>query len=321
MRWWLIAVLFCGRAFAAPAPSPHAIDIPAWFSQSFLDIREDVRDAKAANKRLMLYFGQDGCPYCKALMKVNFGDPAIAATTRASFVAVALNIWGDREVTWIDGRAMPEKELARMLRVQYTPTLLFFDEQGGVALRLNGYSPPDKFKVALDYVRLRQESKQSFADYQAGLAPEPTGAKLGTQPFFEKGPPDLRRALAAGKPVLVVFERSSCRDCAEMHRDGFSRPEVRKALAGFTVLQANAFGPERDWARTLQITNTPTLVFFDAKGAEAFRVEGYVRAFHLATAMDYVASGAYRSEPSFQRFVQARADKLRAAGQTVDLMK
>src|SRR5688572_22986526 len=126
MRWWLIAVLVLGRAFAAPAPSPHAIDIPAWFSQSFLDIREDVRDAKAANKRLMLYFGQDGCPYCKALMKVNFGDPAIAATTRASFVAVALNIWGDREVIWIDGRAMPEKELARMLRVQYTPTLLFF---------------------------------------------------------------------------------------------------------------------------------------------------------------------------------------------------
>jgi len=96
---------------------------------------------------------------------------------------------------------------------------------------------------------------------------------------------------------------------------------VRKALAGFTVLQANALGAERDWARTLQITNTPTLVFFDAKGAEAFRVEGYVRAFHLATAMDYVTSGAYRSEPSFQRFLQARADKLRAAGQTVDLMK
>jgi thioredoxin-related protein len=321
MRWWLIAVLVLGRAFAAPVPSPHAIDIPPWFSQSFLDVREDVREATAAKKRLMLYFGQDGCPYCKALMKVNFGDPAIAATTQANFVAVALNIWGDRDVTWIDGRSMPEKEVARLLRVQYTPTLLFFDEQGGVALRLNGYSPPDKFRVALDYVRLHQEKKQSFADYQAGLAPEPPGAKLTAQPFFEKGAPDLQRALKAGKPVLAVFERSSCRDCAEMHREGFSRPEVRKALAGFTVLQANAFGPERAWARELQVVNTPTLVFFEPSGKEAFRVEGYVRAFHLASAMEYVSTGAYRSEPSFQRFIQARADAMRAKGQAVDLMK
>ena len=323
MRRWLLALVLAGPVWAAePAvPSPHAIDIPAWFAQSFLDIREDVREARASNKRLMLYFGQDGCPYCKALMKVNFGDPAIAATAQASFVAVALNIWGDREVTWIDGRTLPEKELARMLRVQYTPTLLFFDEQGGVALRLNGYSPPDKFKVALDYVRLRQEAKQSFADYQAGLVPEPPGAKLGSQPFFQKGAPDFKRALAAGKPVLVVFERASCRDCAEMHRDGFSRPEVRQALEGFTVLQANAFGAERGWARELQVVNTPTLVFFEPSGQEAFRVEGYVRAFHLASAMEYVATGTYRREPSFQRFIQARADGLRARGQAVDLMR
>ena len=323
MRRWLLALFLAGPAWAAdPAvPSPYAIDVPAWFAQSFLDVREDIREAEAAGKRLMLYFGQDGCPYCKALMKVNFADPAIVATTRAHFLPVALNIWGDREVTWIDGRAMPEKELARVLRVQYTPTLLFFDEKGGVVLRLNGYSPPDKFKVALDYVRLKQEAKQGFADYQSGLAPDPPGGKLSPQPFFAKGPPDLKRALAAKKPVVVVFERASCRDCSEMHREGFPRPEVRQALSAFTAVQANAFGAERAWARELQVVNTPTLVFFDVAGKEVFRVEGYVRAFHLASAMDYVSTGAYKSEPSFQRYLQARADKLRAAGQTVDLLQ
>jgi thioredoxin-related protein len=320
MRAWLLVMIFAAGAWGADV-APRAVDIPAWFSQSFLDFREDVREANAANKRLMVYFGQEGCPYCKALMKVNFGDPGIAATTRAHFVPVALDIWGDREVTWIDGRTMSEKELARVLRVQYTPTLLFFDEQGGVALRLNGYSPPDKFKVALDYVRLRQEARQSLADYQAGLAPEPPGAKLIGEAFFQKGKPDLGRALAAGKPVLVVFERGSCRECAQMHREGFANPEVRQALGAFTVLQANAYGGEREWARSLQVVHTPTLVFFDASGAEAFRTESYLRPFHLAAVTDYVASGAYRSEPSFQRFLQARIERLRAAGQSVDLMQ
>ena len=338
MRWLLLLCLVWGRAWAAPgeasAPSPHAIDIPRWFAESFLDIREDIRDATREKKRLLVYFGQDGCPYCKALMKVNFGQPDIVAKTRAHFVPIALNIWGDREVTWIDGRKVSEKELARILRVQYTPTLLFLDEQGAVVLRLNGYLPPEKFRPALDYVSGRRDRLQTFADYQAGLAPEKPGARLARQPFFERGTPDLRRALASsGKPAVVLFERTSCHDCAEMHREGFTRAEVRSLISAFKVLQVNALGSgpvvtgegrsatERDWARTLQIVNTPTLVFFDAAGREVFRVEGYVRPFHLASALDYVASGAYRGEPSFQRFVQARADALRAVGAEVDLWK
>jgi thioredoxin-related protein len=42
-----------------------ATEVPAWFKETFLDIREDVREAAAEGKRLLLYFGQDGCPYWK----------------------------------------------------------------------------------------------------------------------------------------------------------------------------------------------------------------------------------------------------------------
>ena len=52
-----------------------------------------------------------------------------------------------------------------------------------------------------------------------------------------------------------------------------------------------------------------------------FRVDGYVRPFHLATALEYVASGAYRGEPEFQRFIRAKAERLRAAGKPVELLK
>src|SRR5258705_13295544 len=87
-------------AFAASAesatPSPYAIDVPRWFTESFLDFREDIRDAARDGKRVLVYFGQDGCPYCKALMKVNFGEKDIVEKTRTHFVAIALNIWGDR---------------------------------------------------------------------------------------------------------------------------------------------------------------------------------------------------------------------------------
>ena len=52
-----------------------------------------------------------------------------------------------------------------------------------------------------------------------------------------------------------------------------------------------------------------------------FRIDAYLRPFHLESSLDYVASGAYRDEPSFQRFIQARAERIRARGATVDLWK
>ena len=298
--------LVLGAPAAAQVASPHAIEIPKWFSESFLDLREDARDAAKEGRRLMVYFGQDGCPYCKALMKVNFADPGIEATTRRHFMAVALNIWGDREVTWLDGRTMPEKELARVLKVQYTPTLVFFDEKGEV-LRLNGYQPPERFRVSLEYARLPREGRPAYADYLAGKAAP------AAKPEEDLGP-----ALAKGKPVLVIVSRSGCRECVELEREGLVRAEVARQLDRFTVVRRDSAGA---WARRNNVGYTPTLVFIEPGGREAFRAEGYLRPFHLAATMDYVASGAYRGEPSFQRYLQARADAMRAQGKAVDLWK
>jgi len=317
---------------AATPPSPHAIDIPSWFRETFLDLREDVRDATKDGKRLLLYFGQDGCPYCRELMRAGFGDKAIADKTRRHFHAIAVNVWGDREVTWTDGRALSEKTLAAFLKVQFTPTLLFFDEKGGVVLRLNGYYPPHKFEAALDYVSGRQEGKLAFADYLARHAREPASGKLHDQPFFLKPPLDLDRSRKPGsRPLAVLFEQTQCAACDELHQQGFANPDARALLRRFDVARLELFGTERlvtpqgktltaeQWGRELKIAYTPTLVFFDEKGVESFRVEAYLKPFHFASSLDYVASGAYRKQPSFQRYIQGRAERIRAGGGKVDL--
>jgi thioredoxin-related protein len=326
-----LALAAAGTATAQVA-SPHAIDIPKWFAETFLDFREDVADATRENKRLLVYFGQDGCPYCKLLMQTTFAETRIVDKVRRQFVPIALNLWGDREVTWVDGRKMSEKELARRLGVQFTPTLLFFDEKADVILRLNGYQPPHRMDATLDYVAAKLEKKQAYADYMKGAAGEAASAQLAEEPFFLKPPYSLQRR-RSDKPLLVLFERTHCASCDELHREGLRRKEVAALLPKFDVAR---FEP-RDgtelltpdgrrltvaaWARELAIHYAPTLVFFDASGKEVFRVEAYVRPFHLAGALDYVASGEYRKEPSFQRYLQARADARRRRGETVDLWK
>jgi thioredoxin-related protein len=102
--------------------NPGYQDKPAWFKASFLDIREDIVEATADGKRLLLYFYQDGCPYCAKLSNDNFGNRAIAEKTQQSFEVIAINMWGDREVTDVQGSSTTEKGFAATLRVQYTPT-------------------------------------------------------------------------------------------------------------------------------------------------------------------------------------------------------
>ena len=162
----LALTTLAGGARAQEAPRTQ-IDIPRWFAETFLDFREDIADAAKEGRRLMVYFGQDGCPYCRQLMVTNFSQRNIVDKTRRHFVAIALNIWGDREVTWLDGRTMSEKALARALDVQFTPTLLFFDEKGNVVARLNGYYPPHKFEAVLDYVAGKNERRETLAAYMA----------------------------------------------------------------------------------------------------------------------------------------------------------
>jgi len=118
--------------------------------------------------------------------------------------------------------------------------------------------------------------------------------------------------------VLVLVMQGDCRECAELEREGLRRPEVAKLLESFTVERRSLAGT---WARENRIAHAPTLLFLEPGGKEAFRAEGYMRPFHLAAVLDYVASGAYRTEASFQRYLQARADALRARGETVDLWK
>jgi thioredoxin-related protein len=325
-------LLIAGPTAAQAVASPHAIDIPRWFSNSLLDFKDEIPEAARAGKRVMVYFGQDGCPYCKALMKANFGPGPIADKTRQHFVAIAINLWGDAEVTWIDGSRTTEKALSRRLNVQFTPTLLFFETDGTLVLRLNGYLPPERFTHVLDYAIQRRDREMSLAEYMSQQIKEPEIAVRGPRPYLMRDPANLARA-GRGRPLAVLFESPSCKACAEMHAEAFTRESLRQRLGDFDVARLVAGTPAKlvtpdgrpadatGWARELRINLYPTVVFFDAHGKEVFRFDGYMRPFHIESAFEYVAIGAYEREPQFQRFVQARADKLREQGKPVDLWR
>jgi thioredoxin-related protein len=331
-------VLLSSRGYAAdeteltPAMvNPGHEEQPDWFKVSFLDLYEDIAEAADDGKRVMVYFFQDGCPYCKKLLEDNFGQRDITDKTRQYFDVVTLNIWGDREVT-VGNRVMTEKEFATALKVQYTPTLLFFNEGNKAVYRANGYYPPEKFATVLDYVGLKKENEISFQDYLAQVSPQPASGKLHTEVSNVKSSDDLHAALEPDKYLLVIFGQKQCATCDELHLDILQRPESKELLERMNVAVIDLWSQDKivtpdgseqkivDWVKKLDIKYAPSLVYFNDQGEEVFRSDAYLKAFHVQSVMDYVTTAAFKEQPNFQRYIDTRADHLREQGIEVNLM-
>ena len=117
-------------------------------------------------------------------------------------------------------------------------------------------------------------------------------------------------------PQALLFETPHCADCDALHREIFTRPEVLDELKKFDVAR---FAVSSKEARSLKVDQVPTLVLTDPRGREVLRMEAYFRPFHVAGSLDYVSSGAYRREPSLQRFLQEKTERMRSRGTPVDL--
>ena len=308
-----------------------ATEYPAWFKDSFLNLRDDIAEAKARNKRVMLMFTQDNCPYCNALVERNLSQKAIEARLRERFDVIAVNIWGDREVVGLDGKKHTEKSYATSQKVQFTPTLLFFDEAGQMILRLNGYLPPERFKTAIEYVAQGKEKSSSYRDYIAANTPPATGGELFKEDFFKPAPYQLQRR--ANRPLAVFFEQKDCPSCAELHQKVLTDPDTRAVLRKLDVIQLDMWSktplvtPQgkrltaREWAKSLDVKYAPTIVVFDPRGREIIRTEAFFKVFHTQGIFAYAADDAYKTEPNFQRYLSARAEKLREEGKDVDIWR
>lgn len=314
---------------SAGMENPGHEEHPSWFKVSFLDLFEDVKDAADNNKRLMVYFYQDGCPYCKKLLRENFSQREISEKAQKTFDVVPINLWGDKEVI-VGNQTYTEKGFAEALKVQYTPTLLFFNEDNKIIFRANGYYPAEKFSALLDYIGSRQESILSYQDYMEKVSPQPATGRLHDDINSVASVTNLS---GSDKPLLVMFEQKKCSTCDELHLDILKRKESEELLSHFNVAVLDMWSDQfiatptgetlklRDWAKKLDIKYAPSLVFFNKQGIEVFRIDAYLKAFHTQSVMDYVSSGAYKTESNFQRYIDKRADHLREMGISVDLMK
>jgi thioredoxin-related protein len=298
-----------------------ALEPVAVAKSSFLNLRQDAAEASAAGKTLMVMFEQEHCSYCLEMRRVNLTDPEATGIIRDHFDLVTLDILGDREVTNFAGATMPEKQYARIAKVQLTPMTLFLSPDGKELFRMAGYYKPPMFKAALRYVAEQRYGQESFRDYVRRSESEVPAAKLRDEAFFTDTQ-DLAESLAAaarnGKGLALVFEQQRSPGCEELHTQTFRNQRVVDTLTGgFDVLRFDLGGSrqirhldgstirESQLGEIMDIRYAPTIVFLDRLGTEIFRYDSYRKPEHFAMVLRYLATGAYTQYSSFQDWLRA----------------
>lgn len=145
-----------------------------WMRDTFKDLPEDLKEANAEGKRLLVMIEQRGCVYCTKMHEEVFPQPEIEQMIRDTYFVVQLNLHGDIEVTDFDGEVLSEKAMARKWGVLFTPTMMFLPEEVGddmsaaeaaVATMPGAFGPGTTLDL-LTWVAEKRYEDQSEEDFQ-----------------------------------------------------------------------------------------------------------------------------------------------------------
>ena len=99
-----------------------------WMRDTFKDLREDLAEANAEGKRLVLLVEQRGCIYCKKMHEEVFVRPELHDYIAENYFVVQLNLHGNDSATDFDGEEMEQTAMLRKWGILFTPTLIFLPE-------------------------------------------------------------------------------------------------------------------------------------------------------------------------------------------------
>lgn len=170
--------LLAGMALSAPTATlgDDGLHKEPWLRETFRDLTEDLAEANAENRRLMILIEQRGCIYCRKMHEEVFSDPSIAQYITDNYFVIQINMFGDVPVTDFDGTELPEKEMVNRWGAMFTPTMIFLPEQvpeGQTAAQASVAAMPGAFgkgttTALLEWVRDHgYESGENFQKYVA----------------------------------------------------------------------------------------------------------------------------------------------------------
>ena len=304
--------------------SDHSM--PEWFKESFMDMSEDVEEAKEEDKHVMLFMTLKFCPYCTKMLKNNFVEGAkLQPYIQENFDVIGIDIKGSKEITVNEDLTLTEKEYAKYVNVQYTPTLLFLNQKNEIVVRINGYRSSENFQYILDFVKNKEYKNMELTQYIEKVKNK-TFYTLKDNKMF-KNINDLSKI---DGPMAVIFEDGSCTQCDYLHNTTFKNKEVVNEMSKFTVIRLDASSSNEittpngkvttpnKWAKELVLDYRPGIVLFNNKKEQA-RIDALLYSFHFKELFRFVSTKEYDNYKSFLDYLSVRQKELLKSGINIDI--
>lgn len=144
---------------------------------------------------------------------------------------------------------------------------------------------------------------------------------LRNDSLFELPPYALDRShFSASQPLIVIFEKSVCKECDKFHAEVLALEDIRNTLKKFEIVRLDAddistpiVTPKGKqvtpslWYKQTSLNQVPAMLFFDETGAEILKTDALVFHQRMMNSLNYVLEQAYKKNWTYQRFARAKA--------------
>ncbi len=322
----ILMVLFVGivQAKTGVVTGGAAYTMLPWFKSSFLELAEDVDEARQDNKHILLFFHLAECPYCDQMVK-DFDQQPLKAFIQKHFSVIAINIRGDKEVAINEEHTLSEKELANEIQVKYTPTVVFLNQKNETIMRTNGYRSPAKLRQVLGYVSSKAYEKLTLAQY-IEKNKEIGNYQLQNHEMLQK----ITDFSTIKTPVAVIFEDKNCDSCEYFYSTTLKDKSVISEFDAFKVVRFDADSTRaiidnkgnrttpKEWVQKLKLTYRPGIVLFN-EGNEITRIDGFLYPFHFKEALRYVGGDFYKRIATYSDYLAYRQTQLLEQGIDINI--
>lgn len=182
----LLALALLALPLAASAQRDASVvpaDAPDWLS-----LEAAIAEAQASDKLILVYGYASWCGYCVRFDNEVFTQDSVQAYVNRHFAPTRLDLEDERTMRFFDAE-VTGVQLGRAMAISGTPTSVFIDQDGTLITKLPGYTDPETFLYALQYVR---EAAYETTPFDAFLAARRAGLNLeqATDTLVAPPPPD-----------------------------------------------------------------------------------------------------------------------------------
>lgn len=124
------------------------------------DLRAEARAAQDAHVPLVIFFSEQGCPYCERARRDYLAPLAADTAASVRFALVEIDIRSEAPLAAFSGARTTHSRFAAANGVKWVPTLIFVGANGGaLADPLIGLGVPDLYQGMLER-RLEQANEK-----------------------------------------------------------------------------------------------------------------------------------------------------------------